>query len=65
MYLLYHIIFKNPSFLNKKALQQKPKGWKLQAPLTFSSWKQIIKDMRNIYKLREVINIFVNTINPV
>jgi hypothetical protein len=28
-----------------------------QAPLTFSSWNQIIKDMRNIYKLKELINL--------
>jgi hypothetical protein len=35
VYLLYHIIFKNPSFLvrifikKKKALQQKPKGFEV------------------------------------
>ena len=34
-----------------------PKGWKWSgAPLTFSSWNQIIQDMRNIYKLKELIS---------
>jgi len=32
-----------------------PKGWNLQAPLTFSSWNQIIQDIRNIYKLKDLI----------
>jgi len=29
LYLEYNKCFKNPSFSNKKALQQMPKGWKL------------------------------------
>ena len=33
-----------------------PKGWKCQAPLTFSSWNQIIVELRNIYKLKELIS---------
>jgi len=33
------------------------KGWNCQAPLTFSSWNQIIEELRNIYKLKELISI--------
>jgi hypothetical protein len=42
-----------------------PKGWKCQAPLTFSSWNQIIEELQNIYKLKELISLPVSTINPV
>ncbi|MBA7573366.1 hypothetical protein ES708_15162 [subsurface metagenome] len=42
-----------------------PKGWKCQAPLTFASWNQIIQDIRNIYKLKELIGLPAGTINPV
>jgi len=42
-----------------------PKGWKCQAPLTFASWNQIIQDMRNIYKLKDLISIPVSVINHV
>ena len=35
------------------------------APLTFSSWNQIIKDIRNIYKLKELIGLPASTINNV
>jgi len=34
-----------------------PKGLECQAPLTFSSWNQIVKELRNIYKLKDLINI--------
>jgi len=34
-----------------------PKGWKGQAPLMFANWNQIIKDMRNIDKLKELIKV--------
>ena len=42
-----------------------PKGWGSQAPLTFSSWNQIIEELRNIYKLKELINLPVRVINPI
>ena len=61
-------LFKNPSFpiKNKEALQQNAKGFgNGQAPLTFSSWNQIIQDMRNIYKLKELISPPVSAISPV
>jgi hypothetical protein len=37
----------------------------IDTPLTFSSWNQIIKDMRNIYKLKDLINLPVSVINPI
>jgi len=36
-----------------------------QAPLTFSSWNQIIAELRNIYKLKDLINLPVSAINNV
>jgi len=59
--------YKNPSFSvkNKKALQQNAKRLESQAPLTFASWNQIIQDMRNIYKLKELIRLPVSAINPI
>jgi hypothetical protein len=36
-----------------------------QAPLTFTSWNQIIQDIRNIYKLKELINLPERAINSV
>ena len=40
-----------------------PKGWELAGSLMFSSWNQIIKDIRNIYKLKELIKVPVNTVS--
>jgi len=44
------------------------KGWLLSGPLldgfrTFS-WGEIIEELRNIYKLKELINLPASTINP-
>lgn len=35
------------------------------APLTFSTSNLIIQELRNIYKLKELINLPVSIINPV
>jgi len=42
-----------------------PKGCDSQAPLMFSSWNQIIEELRNIYKLKELIGLPASTINTV
>ena len=42
-----------------------PKGWLLSGYLTFSSWNQIIQDIRSIYKLRELISPPKSAISPV
>lgn len=49
----------------KKPFSKMPKGWDVLTPLMFSSWNQIIQEMRNIYKLKELISIPVSTINSV
>jgi len=36
----------------------------VMAPLTFASWNQIVEELRKIYKLKDLINVPVNTINP-
>jgi len=50
----------------KKALQQKCQraGYCL-APQTKISWNQIIEEIRNIYKLKELINLPVSVPNNV
>jgi hypothetical protein len=49
-----------------KPFSKKPKGRLLSgSPLTFASWNQIIQDMRNIYKLKELVSLPVSSINPV
>ena len=35
------------------------------SPNVLYSWKQIIEELKNIYKIKDLINIPVNTINPV
>ena len=40
------------------------RAWKVLAPLTFASWNQIVQDIRNIYKLKELISLSVSVINP-
>ena len=55
---------------NKKALQQNAKGLEIvKLPLlerfgTFC-WGEIIEELRNTYKLKELINLPINTINPI
>ena len=34
-------------------------------PQTKNSWNQIIKDMRNIYKLKDLISLPASTISPI
>jgi len=57
-------------FSNKKALQHYAKGLEIsRLPLleTFGTFccGEIIEELRNIYKLKELINLPVNTINSV
>ena len=43
-----------------------PKGWKcLGSPKTFSTSNLIIQELRNIYKLKELINLPVSAINSI
>jgi hypothetical protein len=61
---------RNPSFFKNnlkkiKALRQMPKGWKVKAPLTFSSYNQIIEELQKFYKLKELIDFPVSAINNV
>ena len=48
-----------------KALDRKSSLNYYLAPLTFASWNQIVQDIRNIYKLKELINLPVSAINNV
>jgi len=51
---------------NKKALQLYcPRAGYSLAALTFSSWNQIIEELRNTYKLKEIINLPVSVPNNV
>jgi hypothetical protein len=51
---------------NKKAPRVKTKGLGMfKLPLMFSSWNQIIQDMLNIYKLKELITPLARDINPI
>ena len=50
-------LLKVPLFNKNKALQQNTKGLEIIRPLTFSSWNQIIKELKNIYKLKDLIKV--------
>jgi len=58
--------FLNPSFKKLKSPSAKGKGLEIVlAPLTFASWNQVIQDMQNIYKLKELIGLPASNINTV
>jgi len=64
-FFFWKIIYKK-----KKALQQKAKGLeinKLPLLVTFRTfyWGEIIEELRNTYKLKELINVPVSAINNV
>ncbi len=71
LYLLYTTFLSKILLFLKNILKIKSplaKGQRAEnvlAPLMFASWNQIIKDMRNIYKLKELISLPVSVINPI
>ena len=52
-------------FLIKKPFSKCQRAGNVQAPLTFASWNQIVQDMRNIYKLKELIKLPASAISSI
>jgi Leucine-rich repeat (LRR) protein len=59
------LLFLKNNLKTKKPFSKCQRAGNVLAPPMFSSWNQIIQDIRNIYKLKELIKVPARVINNV